>query len=104
MKNTIICLFALSLCVVACTHKPTDEEQGAKMLSLARELLQKGNTSAARDTIMSLRQRFPRAVDARRQAILTLDSVELLDAQREQDTLKIEFFERKIETDLQAAK
>ncbi len=104
MKNTIICLFALSLCAAACTRKPSDEEQGAKMLSQARELLKKGNTSAARDTIMSLRQRFPRAVDARRQAILTLDSIELLDAQREQDTLKIEFFERKIQTDQEAAK
>ncbi|MCD7721880.1 MAG: hypothetical protein LUI09_06580 [Prevotellaceae bacterium] len=97
-KTTIISLMLCGLALAAC-HKPTDEEMGAKMLQQARELLQQGNTTAARDTIMSLRQRYPRAVEARLQAILTLDSIELLDAINEQDSLKTEFYKRKIEDD-----
>ncbi len=100
MKKTAIALLA-GLALVACTksHQPTEEEQGEAMLNEARQLLQSGNTTAARDTIMSLRKRFPRAIEARKQAILTLDSVELADARAEGDTLKIDFFERKIGID-----
>jgi len=69
------------------------------MLAEARSLLTQGNASAARDTVLSLRKRFPRAIEARRQAILTLDSIELFAAQQQEDTLKIEFYKRKLEYD-----
>ncbi len=85
---------------MACAkNQPTDEEQGAFMLSQARQLLEHGNTKAARDTILSLRKRFPRAIDARKQAIVTLDSIDLVEAEIEGDTLKIEFYRRKIKVD-----
>ncbi len=99
MKKISILLLA-GLAFVACTkHQPTEEELGMEMLNEARQLLSEGNTSAARDTIMSLRKRYPRAIDARRQAILTLDSVDFVDAQAEGDTLKIEFYRRKMKVD-----
>lgn len=69
------------------------------MLEQARTLMKEGNNAAARDTILSLRKRFPRAIEARRQAILTLDSVELADATLLQDTLKLEFYRRKLQFD-----
>ncbi len=100
MKNTIIPLLAaLSLALVSCGHKTTDEEAGAAMLNQARQHLREGNSQAARDTILSLRKRYPRAAEARRAAILTLDSVELYDAMQAQDSLKTEFFLRKIKAD-----
>ena len=71
------------------------------MLNEARAAYAQGNYAAARDTIMSLRERYPRALEARRQAILLLDSVELMDAQQQQDTLKTEFFRRKLQHDVE---
>jgi len=86
--------------IVACgkDNTPTDEEQGAVMLVQARQAYQSGDYSASRDTILSLRKRFPLAIEARKQAILLLDSVELMDA--EGDSLKQEFFRRKLQHDL----
>ena len=49
------------------------------MLSEARELLISKDYAAARDTIMSLRQQHPTALQTRRAAILTLDSIELME-------------------------
>ncbi len=102
MKKTSVTLTATAIAalIAACTATPTDEQQGSQMLQEARTLLRQGNTAAARDTILSLRRRFPRAVQARRQAILTLDSIELQDARNQADSLKIEFYERKIADDL----
>ena len=49
------------------------------MLDEARVLLANQNYAAARDTILSLRSQYPTALAARRAAILTLDSVELME-------------------------
>lgn len=70
----------MSMAVVAC--KPAGEnpeDVATPMLGEARALLADGRYGAARDTIMSMRRRHPLALEARRQAILTLDSVELLE-------------------------
>ena len=96
----IICSLLASCCFSSCKETPPgDDEQGYAMLEQARTLMKEGNNAAARDTILSLRKRFPRAIEARRQAILTLDSVELADATLLQDTLKLEFYRRKLQFD-----
>lgn len=93
-------LLILPLCLtVACGKPLSDEEQGQQMLCEARQAYSRKDYAAARDTILSLRQRFPKALAARREAILLLDSVELMDAQ--DDSLKAEFFRRKLEHDVE---
>ena len=76
----------------------SEAEQGEALLNEARLLYSEGKYAAARDSIESLRKRFPTAIEARRQAILLMDSVELQLA--EGDSLKQEFFRRKLEHDL----
>ena len=49
------------------------------MLDEARQLLADKHYAAARDTILSMRRQHPTALDVRRAAILTLDSVELME-------------------------
>ena len=49
------------------------------MLDQARDLLVKQHYTAARDTILSLRRQHPTALETRRAAILTLDSIELME-------------------------
>lgn len=80
------------------------------MLTEARNALQAKSYNAARDTIMSLRKRFPTAIEARKQAILLLDSVEMLAAEDsltqadsanwERLDVKAKFFRRKLQEDL----
>ena len=70
------------------------------MLNEARAAYFQGNYEAARDSILSLRQNCPLALEARRQAILLMDSVEYQLA--EGDTLKREFFRRKLQHDRQS--
>lgn len=98
MRRTYI-IVAIALLLSSCAKSPNDDEQGQRMLNEARAAYAQGNYAAARDTIMSLREHYPRALDARRQAILLLDSVELKEAQQQQDSLKTEFFLRKLEYD-----
>lgn len=86
------------------------EEEGARMVNEARTALQNKEYNAARDTIMSLRKRFPTAIEARKQAILLLDSVEMFAAQDsltradsadwERLDVKVKFFQRKLQEDL----
>ncbi len=100
MKKTLFISLALCLALVACKQeKPDVEAEASAMLTEARALLEKGNVSAARDSIMALRTRYPLAKETRSQAVLTLDSVELAAAVLEGDSLKIEFCTRKIEED-----
>ncbi len=80
------------------------------MLGQARQALTAKQYNAARDTIMSLRKRFPTAIEARKQAILLLDSVEMMAAQDslqaadsaewERLDIKMKFFQRKLQEDL----
>ena len=88
------------LALVSCGgNQPDPEQQGQQMLTEARICYAQGNYAAARDSIMSLRKNHPTALEARRQAILLLDSVELQLA--EGDSLKQEFFRRKLLHDIQ---
>jgi len=89
----------LLLVTLSCTTQADPEAEGQQMLVEARAAYVRGDYTSARDTIMSLRKRFPKAFDARRQAILLLDSVELMDARQQGDSLKTEFFRRKLEHD-----
>ncbi len=92
-------IYLLLLLPLACSKTtPSDEEMGEMMLSQARIAYSKGDYDASRDTILSLRKRFPKALGARAQAILLLDSVELMAS--EGDSLKQEFYRRKLQYDL----
>jgi len=81
VKYSLLASLALTSC-----HETIDrqETQAGAMLGEARSLLANSQFGAARDTILSLRKRHPQALSVRRAAILTLDSVELLEAR---DTL-----------------
>jgi hypothetical protein len=61
------------------TAEDVAEQQASLMLEEARALLADGHFSAARDTILSMRRQHPTALQTRRAAIVTLDSVELLE-------------------------
>ena len=77
-----VCALAatLGVAVSACkTAEENPEDAASLMLGEARALLAEGRYGAARDTILSMRQRHPLALEARSHAILTLDSVELLE-------------------------
>ena len=102
LRTVYLAILALSLIVMGCSQQSTPQQQGEDMLVQARTLLVQGKPEAARDTILSLRKRFPAALDARRQAILLMDSVEYVLA--EGDSLKQEFYRRKLEHDLKELK
>ena len=66
--------------MIGCSSSVGHEEQEAgRMLGTARVLLAAKEYNAARDTIFSIRSQHPTALQARRAAILTLDSVELME-------------------------
>ena len=117
-------LLLILLLLVGCKDarqeaRDTQAAQGSVLLSEARSLCQAGRYDAARDTILSLRRTCPLAIEARKQAILLMDSVEMLAAQDslatlpermdtalagyaaeyERLSLKAQFFQRKLEHD-----
>ena len=117
-------LLLILLLLVGCKDarqeaRDTQAAQGSVLLSEARTLCQAGRYDAARDTIHSLRLTCPLAIEARKQAILLMDSVEMLAAQDslatlpermdtalagyaaeyERLSLKAQFFQRKLEHD-----
>lgn len=69
----------VTLCLGCKTSEDVAEQQASMMLDEARGLLADGSYAAARDTILSLRRQHPTALQTRRAAILTLDSVELME-------------------------
>ena len=108
MKKYLFLIIIASF-LVACT-KETPEERAAAMLKEARYALHHHLYDEARDTILSLRRNCPTAIEARRQAILLLDSIEMnaaADSLRlvtgeewERLNVKKQFFERKLQEDL----
>ena len=118
-------LLLILLLLVGCKDarqeaRDTQAAQGSVLLSEARTLCQAGRYDAARDTIQSLRRTCPLAIEARKQAILLMDSIDLQLARVELartdsllragcDTLeqadfdeacrKVQFYERKIQHD-----
>ncbi len=107
MKKILLCGSVFTL--LSCGSDPA-EQQAQQMLSQARFSLSQAQYTAAKDTILSMRKRFPTAIAARRQGILLLDSVEMLAAadslqyadstEWERLDVKHRFFQRKLEEDL----
>lgn len=110
MKHLTITLLA-AMALASCGGQKQDapqvspeEQAGMELLTRARQELAQGNTTAAREAIEALRDSHKLAKRARLEAILTLDSIELLDAQQTNDSLKRVFFERKLQEDLASLK
>ncbi len=76
---SIIALFATLLLAGCKTSGEASEEAASFMLNEARDLLSQKLYVAARDTILSMRRQHPTAVQTRRAAIVTLDSIELME-------------------------
>ena len=112
MKQVLALILIASL-LTACAKK-TPEERAAQMLREARYALHHHLWNEARDTIFSLRRNCPTAIEARRQAILLLDSIEMSAAadslklvtgkEWERLNVKKQFFERKLQEDLKKQK
>ena len=104
MKHLLSILVVLLL-LCACGGNDVNEK-AAQMLSDARFALKYGHYSEARDSILSLRQKYPTAIEVRKQAILLLDSIEMTAAadslknaqgeEWERLHIKLQFFERKL--------
>lgn len=102
----------LAGCLLAACSERTPEERAATMLKEARYALHHHLYDEARDTIFSLRRNCPTAIEARRQAILLLDSIEMnaaADSLRlvtgeewKRLNVKKQFFERKLQEDLKS--
>jgi hypothetical protein len=107
MKSYIAIVF-LAFLFIACAEE-TVEPKAATMLEMSRMHLSERRYDAARDSILSLRRKYPTAIEERAQALLLLDSVEMLAAQDSMKnaqgeewkrlSVKAEFFQRKIEVD-----
>lgn len=77
---TLTLLLATLIAMPSCrSAEEAAEVVAARQLEEARQLLLARRYAAARDTILSLRRQHPTAIDVRRAAILTLDSVELME-------------------------
>lgn len=109
MKNLYTtCLLAALACLVSCNKKSPDEEANMILLK-SRQHLEEGQYDAARDSILSLRKRYPAAVQTRAKALLLLDSVEMAAARDSLDSttgeewkrlsVKTQFYERKLQED-----
>ena len=68
MKKMMLTI-ALVLAFAACTQRTTEDEKAAQLLEKIETLNREGAYAAALDSITSLRQQFPRAVNARRRAL-----------------------------------
>ena len=77
-KKVLLALALMGL--AACSSGNKEEQQASRMLGDARFALRHGHYDEARDSILSMRRQHPTALQARRQAILLLDSIEMLAA------------------------
>ena len=74
-----IAIFALALLAASCA--PTEEEKAAPLLAEISSLYEKGEYKATLDSITVLRERFPKAVEARRKALTIWQDASLKMAQ-----------------------
>ncbi len=104
----------LALVSAVFTACGSNEEQSARqMLDQARTALRHRQYSEARDSILSMRRKHPAAINARRQGILLLDSIEMQAAadsltrawgkEWERLDVKKRFYERKLQEDQKRA-
>jgi len=104
----LLSLITIAVLLTGCSQQ-TPEERAAAMLKEARYALHHHLYNEARDTIFSLRRNCPTAIEARKQAILLLDSIEMSAAadslklvtgeEWERLNVKKQFFERKLQED-----
>lgn len=73
----------MSVTVISACHQapPDGEEEACRMLDEARQLMNRQEYGAARDSVLVMRKRFPMAFKARTAGIVVMDSIELLEAQ-----------------------
>lgn len=83
----LMVLMLFGMCI-GCEEKVSPEAAGQIYLQRARASLAAGRTSEAKALIDSLRKRQPKALNAREEGILLLDSVLLTEAQHELDSLE----------------
>jgi hypothetical protein len=69
MMKKMMLTMALVLAFAACTQRTTEDDKAAQLLEKIETLNREGAYAAALDSITSLRQQFPRAVNARRRAL-----------------------------------
>lgn len=82
MKKLIFTACAM-LTITACTSKDDPEKTGQMYLSQARDYLGFERFKEARAAIDSLRDKSPRAFNAREEGILLLDSIDLFEARKD---------------------
>jgi len=109
MKHLLSFTIIVAALFVACSEEKP-EGRAAEMLREARYAFHHHLYSEARDTIFSLRRNCPTAIEARRQAILLLDSIEMNAAADSMSlvtgdewkrlNVKKQFYERKLQEDL----
>ena len=82
MKKKLYFLIFTLLVLCSCTSKEPDPEIGAtEMLNTARRLMNEKDYEAAKDSVLLMRQKFPKALKTRTRGIVVMDSIELLQAQ-----------------------
>lgn len=112
IKHTLAAALTLLLVMLsACASN--EEREAQQMLLQARSALRHRLYSEARDSILSLRKKHPTAINARKQGILLLDSIELQAAadsltkaegnEWERLDVKRKFYERKLQEDQKRA-
>lgn len=112
IKHTLAAALTLLLVMLsACASN--EEREALQMLQQARSALRHRLYSEARDSILSLRKKHPTAINARKQGILLLDSIELQAAadsltkaegnEWERLDVKRKFYERKLQEDQKRA-
>lgn len=110
MKKLYTNIFFIIFILCASCSSNSPETAASSMLESARKHLQDERYDAARDSIMSMRKQHPTAIEARRQGILLLDSIEMLAAKDslcsatgeewKRLSMKVQFFERKLKEDI----
>lgn len=112
IKHTLAAALTLLLVMLsACASN--EEREAQQMLQQARSALRHRLYSETRDSILSLRKKHPTAINARKQGILLLDSIELQAAadsltkaegnEWERLDVKRKFYERKLQEDQKRA-
>ncbi len=107
-KIHFIAFFAAMTCLASC-NQTSQEAKAEVLLQESRQLLTEGRYDAARNNIMNLRKQYPTAIQARAQALLLLDSVEMaatIDSigratgeEWKRLSVKKQFYERKLQED-----
>lgn len=101
----------IAIICASCASSPIiPETEASAMLKKSRLHLQDGRYDAARDSILSMREKYPTALKSRAQGILLLDSIEMLAARDSMGSatgeewkrlsIKAQFFERKLQEDM----